>query len=749
MTSKPRYLILFFYLLATSRIFAQESTRADSIQIPSDYKPEFRRQINHDAIDKAQMAILSSDGTADSAFNATGDEEINYRVTKALVSKIDAVQYLLETDPGLDHRLKVNYLFGLENLLKYFRANWRIKSDKKINAAEFPALLHAFIKSVELDRYGETVFPAAHNLSYAAGNALMGAGIFSKNPGYAALRNEIILKYCVLHPEKTFFILNENPDVPFADSLVKVVAKNYPKLLYDYSQAGNKFGVLIRSIRDDAFVQTVTRMSRSRDGQQYFCFLDNIYQGKLSFEEIDAAKNDSLLYYRLLVRTRMDYTRRLPDRDTAFEYKTLEKRLEIKAKENFVNTINALHNENAEVRFNCLQPLSAEELYYLAVSSDGSIYTSSFVKGVYPLMMKKINNRGDSLLLSLYFDRYRKFIKMAAGYNTLSHFLSTFPQAAAPGQESDAEVLMRAFVGKLEAGNGLEDGVDVADSYASIAESIKPLAGQMLKNVQSNLLRNEASGNKRGIAMYKILNSLFLSADSTSNIDLTKELGIPPVYDVPYAILAGDSSKVIIQVFFYGDKDGQGIFRGFLGMFSNTNWKTDGSNSQWVQITSVKGKPVQIFANRPLPEETGEDEKAQKALREYLERNKLYPSITIHRGHSYYANSTIAQMFASSRIVFLGSCGGYHLIHDVLATAPDAHIIASKQIGATEVNRPFFQLLTDKIRNGNGIEWIPFWKELDQMVSAKEFEDYIPPYKNLGALFIKAYKIAMSDAEDL
>jgi hypothetical protein len=361
--------------------------------------------------------------------------------------------------------------------------------------------------------------------------------------------------------------------------------------------------------------------------------------------------------------------------------------------------------------------------------------------------MKKANNKADSLLMSLKFDKYRKFIKMAAGYNTLSNFLGSFPPRKDPEDESDAEKLMKAFVGKLELGNGLEDGVDVADSYASIAETIKPLANEMLNNIQLNYERNEQTGNKRGMAIYNILGKLFLSADSTQKIDLTKELGIPPVYEVPYKSLTNDSGNVIMQVFFYGDKDGQGIFRGFVGMFSNANWKITGTD-KWVNITSVKGKPVSIFANRALPEEGGEDEKAQKALGEYLEKNKLYPTITIHRGHSYYANSTIEQMFPSSKIVFLGSCGGYHLIHDVLEKAPDAHIIASKQIGATEVNRPFFQLLTEKIRNGNGVDWIPFWKELDRMVTAKEFEDYIPPYKNLGALFIKAYKIAMDEEGD-
>ena len=363
-------------------------------------------------------------------------------------------------------------------------------------------------------------------------------------------------------------------------------------------------------------------------------------------------------------------------------------------------------------------------------------------------MMKKVNNRGDSLLMLLNFDKYRKLIKMSAGYNTLGAFLSSFPKASKAGEEDPANTLMKAFVKNLEKANGPEDAVDVADSYASIAETLKPVANEMLKNVQDNYQRNLAVNNKNGIAIYNILYKLFESADTTLKIDLTKELGIPPVYEVPYKSLTNDSGRVIMQVFFYGDKDGQGVFNGLVRQFTNANWKIDASNKQWITINSLKGKPVTIFANRALPEETGEDEKAQEALCDYIEKTKLYPSVTIHRGHSYYADATIEQMFPSSKIVFLGSCGGYHLIHNVLEKAPDAHIIASKQIGATEVNRPFFQLLTDKARNGNNVDWIPFWKELDKMVEAKEFEDYIPPYKNLGALFIKAYTIAMDSGED-
>ncbi|HQW43855.1 MAG: hypothetical protein IPP02_12145 [Chitinophagaceae bacterium] len=745
MTSTNRYLILFLFLIVSTVTNAQGVSVADTIKIPHNYKPKFERQLRHEAIDKEQKAILGSDGKADNLFAPSKDNEVNFVITQSLVKKVDAIQYLIETDKDFDHRLKVWYLSGMENVLKYFRQNWKLRSDRKINPSNLPSIITAYEESVKKDRNGESIENIVSALPYDAGMNIVNATIFDKNIGFIPANQNLVLKYCLLYPEKTLSTLNINPGMPFADSLVRVVSKIYPRQLYDYAQSSNKLGAVIRNIQDDDFIKTVVKMARSKDGQQYFPFLDNIIRGKLTLEEIDAAKNDSLLYYRLLVKTQIEYSERAINKDTVFEYKTLRDRLERKAKENFVNIINGLHNENAEFRFRSIQPLTPQELFYLAVSTDGSMYTSSFVKGVYPLMMKKINNRGDSLLMSLRFDKYRKFIKMAAGFNMLSNFLNTFPPQKDAGDESDAEKLMKAFVGKLEQGNGLEDGVDVADSYASIVETIKPLANQMLKNIQDNYQRNEKTGIKRGMAIYNILNKLFLSADSSSKIDLTKELGIPPVYEVPFKALANDSGRVIIQVFIYGDKDGIGVFPGILNLFGNANWKTDRSNPQWITISSLKGKPVSIYLNRPLPEETNEDAKAQEALCKFLKDNKLYPTVTINRGHSYNAPYTIEQMFSTSKIVFMGSCGGYRSIHDILEKAPDAHIVGTKQIADAPVNNPFLKLLGEKLREGSGIEWIPFWKELGKMATDKIFEDYVPPYKNLGALFIKAYKIAMEE----
>jgi hypothetical protein len=753
MIAVTRYLILTTVLAGIlSSVQGQSSFASftDSNRKVENCKPPINRQIFHDYVRNEQTAILNSDGKKDKQFTPSNNPEVNLLLTRNVVGRIDLLRCSIESDSTFNHATKVRYLRGIENILKFYVQN---KSNRKINPLVLPDIITAYEQAIKVDREGKSIEQVVNPLSYEVANSLVNADrvTFEKNPGIRSSRDLVILKYCHVYPSRTFQTLKENPDVSFADSLVRVVAKRYPRQLYDYAAANNRLGYIIRNIKDDLFVRTVAQMATSKSGQQYFPFLDNIVSGKMTISDIDQVKNDSVLYYRLLVNTHMEYVNRAMNKDTAFEYKALTQRMEAKAKEIFINTINALHDErNHDIRFKCIQPLNAQELYYLAVSSDGLIYTSSFVKGVYPLMMKKINNRGDSLLMLVNFDRYRKLIKMSAGFNTLDHFLGSFPKSSSPGEEDPANTLMRAFVKNLEKSDGLEDGVDVADSYASISETLKPVAADMLKNIQDNYQRNVANNNRKGMAIYDILSKLFLSADSTQKIDLTKELGIPPVYEVPFTGLASDSGRVNIQVFIYGDKDGIGVFPTILGLFRDANWKIDQSNKQWVTINSVTGRPVTLYLNRPLPEDKGEDAEAQKALCEYLEKKHIVPTVTVNRGHSYNAPYTINQMSTASKIVFMGSCGGYRMIHDILEKAPDAHIIGTKQIADAPVNNPFLKLIANKLRTGGDIQWIPFWKELEKVVTDKTiFVDYVPPHKNLGALFIKAYRKAMGEDDKI
>ena len=700
-------------------------------------KPPIGRVLWHDRIDREQKAVLRLDGKADQYFRAGNNEDINYHVTQALVHQIDVLQCTIETDSLLGDQKKKTYLLGVEHMLKNFIIHYR---NRQFNASRFPAMIEAFTLAMQKDKKGETIETIIDAQPYEVGKLLLASQSFDRNPGIRVAKQSLLRKYCILNPDKIFSTLCENPDLPFRDSLIKIAAYKYPKRLYDYAAANNKLGYAIRKI-EDPFIQAISKMATSGgSGQLYFPFLDNLTAGKQTFEEINAVKDDGPRYYKLLVQTRQDYVTRALNGERILSMGVLDTMLQKKGREIFINKINADHELPNAARFRILQQLSPQELYYLVIAGETEMYTSSYVNGIYPIMMQKIGNRGDSLLMSISFDRFKKFIKIAAGYNTLGNFLSSFPD------EKQAQVLMTAFVNNLEKSDGLEDGVDVADSYASIVESGGPVAREMLANVRLNYERNAAAGNKRGMVIYNLLNKLFQSA-TDSSINLSEEFGIPPVYSINYESLALDSSnRVVTQVFFYGDDDGRRNYALFLPQFPASNWRKIEDNRYWIAYASTKGKPIVIYANKPLDEESGELEKAQEALNTYLHEKGIQPTVVVHRGHSYYAPYTISQIQPAAKIVYLGSCGGYHLIHDVLRNAPDAHIIASKQIGKQVINQPFMDLLNDKLRNGVNVEWMPFWNELRARVGKVEgFDDYIPPHRNLGAIFIKAYGIAMGE----
>ncbi|MFN9710449.1 MAG: hypothetical protein ACK55K_03480, partial [Bacteroidota bacterium] len=421
--------------------------------------------------------------------------------------------------------------------------------------------------------------------------------------------------------------------------------------------------------------------------------------------------------------------------DTIMMASALYDMLKRQASDAFVNVMNEWHDASEPVRFKVAEGLTPQEIYYLLVSTEEVIYTSTYTQLFKRMMERTPGKRSDSLLMSVNMDRFKKFIKMAANYNRLEEFLSAMPV-------NRSRQLMYAFTNGLQRTSSLEDAVDVADSYGSIANT--ELKNFLKKQIRSNYERSLQTGDKRGGMIYKILNVLFQSSED-STVNLTNELGIPSVYRVDYQSLADDSGRVVQQVFFYGDEDGVISYKNFMSLFqSKTEWEIV-KGPEWVTIHALKGRPYTIYANLPLDHEEDLDQKAQEHLLEYLSDNNIMPSIVVHRGHSYHLKYTIRQMMSSSRIVMLGSCGGYQNLAKILNVNEDAHIISTKQVGSYSVNEPILRLINEQVRTGKNIEWIPLWEQVG--ISVKNdpkasvlIKDYIPPHKNLGALFIKAYK---------
>ncbi|HXB93891.1 MAG TPA: hypothetical protein VNU70_01995 [Puia sp.] len=741
---------LFPYLLSPLLLLACFYGHAQPNSYP--YPVAQDRMLWHDKVDKEQERLFQLGGNKnDSLIRLTRDEAVNLQITDALGRQVDELQQQIEFDSTLNTNGKKRYLRGLADVLGGFDKAWH---NKAIPASQAPGLIQAFIQAMQLDKKGESIEPVIAASPYETGTIVVDCFNYapSENKGVKPARLLLTRRYCEMHPALIFSYLSIHPGLPFEDSLIIVAGRYNIGQLYDYAAAGNELAYHIRNSKD-SLIHTVAMLAGSRSGRLYFPFLDQLVKGKITTDDIDKVKDDDLKYYRLLVQTRLNYAERVlpPLRDTPLEMNALTAMLEKKGKQVFVNEINALHTvENPAIRFKILDPLTPEELYYLVVLSEDEIYTSSYL-GVYDRIFQRMKAPyGDSLLMAVHGDYFRKWIKMAAAYNKLEHFLGTM-------DKQNAGTVMKSFVIHLE-NAGEEEAVDVADSYSSIVEKSPALSRFILDEVKWNYDKNVASGNKKGIIIYNLLETLFESADTTKKIDLSARLGIPPVYTIDHASLVDDSDRVIEQVFFYGDKDkdGQLSYADFMSLFKTRpgvkpEWKIT-ENPQWTTITSVRGKPVMIFANKPLLGEDDPDAKAQRALDDYLYDHHLKPTIVIHRGHSYHVKYTIEQMPATARIVVLGSCGGYNNLSEVLKISEDAHIISSKQVGTKTVNEPILRAINNTLLAGKGIEWLSMWKDLESSfqkdaAAREKFDDYIPPYKNLGAIFIKAYRKAMDSEE--
>ena len=633
----------------------------------------------------------------------------------------------------------------MEEIVSAFRINWK---SKRLNPALAPALIDNFEKILKANIDSLSMAPFIEEAPYEVG--LINAEIFNKNPGYKDSRKILYLKYSAANPARILTSIRPYINESFADSLVVLACKNDPKQLYDYaSSSSSPEGKLIRR-NNNPMVKAVTKLSQTPNALRYYPFLDDIIHQKQSIDSLKKYVDDgpggydSVGYFKQLVKTEIGYYERLVKKDTPiamFGTNGLRDMLQRKSLQHFITPINELHEQNnLAIRMKAIQPLSAEELYFMMAMGENDIYTSSY-KHSFSRLLQLLgpSPRTDKLLMSVKMDYFKKFIKMAANFNQLDTVLKMMP-------EENATTLMKAFVSNLDEKSNLEDAVDVADSYSSITN--KDLLKKMLANIAENEQRSIEENNAKGKTIYGLLKQVFLSFNDNS-IDLTSQLGIPSIYSLDYKYLADEKGRVVQQVFFYGDDDGKKHFPQFISSFNSKEWKVT-KQKEWAEIKSIKGKPVWIYANLPLDSDKNLDDTAQKHLSIYLRKFDLNPSIVIHRGHSYWLPGTIRNMPGSAKIILLGSCGGYKNLTEILDICPDAHIVSTKEIGKGDINKPIINYINQTVAAGKPIVWKEMWASLTKLFYAdanksmrESWDDYVPPYKNLGAIFIKAYNKKM------
>jgi hypothetical protein len=687
-----------------------------------------QRQKFHGDIAKALRGADATDGAVDKVIYMGDDTLATQVITQAILKDAAHLNTMIEnlpfTDKQTEQQTKIRYLRAVANMLN------RFNHDTKIDAF--------FYRKLVINQRDMII--ARHEnrlLDFVKENA----NVYTLNnaellEGNAEAKTYLYREVGLQNPQMMFRRLPEYAKEPYADEIIAATAKVAPGEVYSYAASTNT--VLSGAVRrtKDPLVQTIVRITNeSKSPLKAMSFLNDIHTQKLSISEVDRITSNEDLFYKNLVRVTLE--------QQSLGSKTTEQELAFRGIK-IVREMNRLHDSPDPVRFRIVDNFSPEELYFLMIYGVDEIYTSTFT-GTFNRMMQRMKPKtGDELLDQVHRAHFRTFIRMSAGYGKLSEFLATI-------EAERKTALMRDFISGLEKGgeDDLEDAVDVADAFGSISDPV--LADFLQAEVRSNYERMGKERNKKGMIVYGLLSTLF-NGMRTGNID-GESIGLPPVSMVSYKSLLGDTTVVFEQFYFYGDDDGKMSYSSFLSNFKDGKWKIDASNKNWIRIVSTAGRPVIIFANLPIEGE-GKDEEAQADLNKYLASNGIHPTMIVHRGHSYHLPSTLERLTKTTRIVMLGSCGGYHNLGTILDSSPDAQIISTKQVGTAAVNEPIIKEINTHLLAGEDVDWISSWNNLENYFAKvkgepqSRFKDYVPPHRNLGALFIKAYR-RMVNTDDL
>jgi hypothetical protein len=741
---KVRFLIIACLVLSAITVSAQRNKNKATVAQPDLRKIDTllqpipnKRSLFHLYIDDQLVVVDKLDGRYDGEVSNYRGAVVDGIITNDILRRAKSLSAFIEnqkfsTDEGVDHNTKVRYLRKVEFDLKDF---YNDMYDGNIEIGLYKNMFEILEGIIVANKEGKLK-------EYAEANADMGLyvnrSLIEDKP---ELMNILINAMCNKYPALMEDKLYEIAQYDGACNVMANIAKRDVGRVYSAATSTN-FEHNIVAKCQDPLVKGIYDLSTKTPNEfktRALVFLSDYVNGKRTIAEIQNIISNDENYYKSLVQLRQD--------ESITDKKKINKDLRFEAYK-YVRIINELHDENnLAIRFKALDNFTAQELYYMPIFCSDEMYTSSFTKGIFKFIKERMQTTGDQFLQSVKEDKFRTFIRICANYNTLDTFLSTMP--AEKGTD-----LMDRFVSNLGATNpiDLEGSTDVADAIGSINN--KSLIDNLQERVREEYESNYLKSNKEGLSVYFILYTLLNSKyenfdDSTFDAILTSKLKMRPINKMPFASMVSEgSNSVYEQMFFYGDKDGQDSYDYFKGYINKIpNLKLDESNKYWTKITAIGSKvPFEIYANKPLKEP--EDEEAQKALNEHLIANNINPSIIVHRGHSYHLPTTLSYLTAENKVIILGSCGGYQNLSTILGRSEDAQIVSTKQVGTKTVTDPILREVHSALMNGQEINWTTIWNKLDKemtSVAAKDyFNDYVPPHKNLGALFLKAYKTLSS-----
>lgn len=558
-------------------------------------------------------------------------------------------------------------------------------------------------------------------------------------------------------------IIQENPTVIFDQEISSenlkmidefgvdiqtVVLKNPLKTVQSDLLERMKDADLLKSAELKKFYEIIKAVPYSYENKDAYVgvLINQVLSNNISLEDLKKAYNNPSSLFKVLA---------VASKDSAdLGITDIEQTLSNVALKNIEN-INELHEAGDEKRFKSVEELSSKELCILMVYGEEEVLTSSF-NGLFSRMMEKMKNEnvsGNDLMESISASKLVVFARECVSFGHFDELLETMDESH---QQKLIVNIVKSIEGNDEQGDLMQNGAAIADIISQLNPQDK-IFKTLENEIRSGLIASNQEVFRTGytdeLFAYWTLGLLAANKDSDTTVwpdQFRKFLTLPEMnldlHTLKTPDLFNENNTNIQQYFFYNDDDGKASFESFLSQYENkTGWVIN-KNDTFVEINSVgKGRKIQIYANYPETDEEGTD-----AVKAFLDEKMLTPTIIVHRGHSYHASETINDIQEKVKLVSLGSCGGYNQVSEVLDKSPNAQILSTKGIGTMVINDPLLKTLNEKILSGKEIVWSEFWKTLKMKVGGdKRFEDYIPPDKNQGAIFIKMYEQVKIEVEKM
>jgi len=307
-----------------------------------------------------------------------------------------------------------------------------------------------------------------------------------------------------------------------------------------------------------------------------------------------------------------------------------------------------------------------------------------------------------------------------------------------------SELITRLATGVEQSADPLKEGMRLSEIVDVTTDA--GLLARLRQVVFAEWTRCKAADESRCTTIYGLL-AAKLNLETISN-------PYRPFFEasstLDSGLLFGPANDCIERHFFYDDSDGVQSFESFRRTYeSDPVWEIE-DHGTYVHFTGrgPMGRRIEIFANVPidghLPQNQardGEAERRQQIIAGALEERRLVATVIVHRGHAFWTDHTIGYITPTARLVILGSCGGLYEVHRVIEAAHQSQVIATRGIGATEINDTLLKAVNDRILNGDRvIHWDEFWQGLSAVAGKSGlFRDYVAPHQDPGIVFLRAY----------